>query len=168
MVMFRLILLTVLVCVGCGGAPKTEVSETSELPILKQSTELTTLPEHKGPIETGEVVAVEEGEEVPFSGILLTEDKAMAAAELRIAYDEVYRLAVTDRKYMLTVITILEDGVQRADKIIVQKNEKIDELQNDWWQRNKLQVGLGIGIVVGVGLSLATGFVWAEIEEDKK
>jgi hypothetical protein len=102
-----------------------------------------------------------------MDGILLDEEKAIAAANLRIAYDEVYRLAESNHKYMVSVIQIQEQELQRGDEMLKQKNAELRRLRDSWWQRNKLSVGISIGLVVGVGVALGAGAVWAEVEENK-
>jgi hypothetical protein len=111
------------------------------------------------------VLSLEFEEQAPFAGILLTEDKAMSAAQLRIAYDEIYQLAIADRKFALNIIQVQERQLYRADAIIDQKEAELRAIRDDWWEKNKLQVGIGVGLLLGVGLSLLTGKVWAEIEE---
>jgi len=159
-------LIFLVVACSKSTAPAPKVPE--RLPITEQAKELTEVPPYQAPTKDGKVVGLELDAPAPFSGVLLTEDKAMAAAELRIAYDEVYQLAIADRKYMLNIVQIQEQQLYRADAIIDQKEAELKAIRDDWWEKNKLQVGIGVGLVLGVGLSLLTGKIWAEIEEDQK
>jgi hypothetical protein len=151
--------------VGCTKEAKPAPEYPERLPITEQAKELTELPAYQPPTDGGQTAGLSLDDPAPFDGVLLSEDLALKAGELRINYDEVYRLALADRKYMLSVIEIQEKQLYRADAIIDQKEAQLREIRDDWWQKNKLQVGIVVGLVAGVGLSLATGAIWAKIEE---
>ena len=126
----RRLLLILVILAGCSKGTMPEIKYPERLPITEQAKELTNLPVYQAPIE-GKVVGLQLSDPAPFSGVLLTEDKAMAAAHLRINYDEVYRLAIADRKYMLTVIEIQEKELYRADQIIDYKEAQLREIRDD-------------------------------------
>lgn len=125
------------------------------LPITEQAKGVTKLPPYKGPVE-GQTIGLEQDEGAPFAGILLSEEKAFAAASLRINYDETYRLASSNHKYLLALITIQEKELYRADRVVAQKRVEIKKLRDSWWQRNKLWVGIGGGLFAGILVCLAT------------
>jgi hypothetical protein len=81
--------------------------------------------------------------------------------------DEIYQIALADRKFMTTVIQIQEQELFRADKVIQTREAELMKLRNSWWERNKVAVGIGVGILGGMGLTLAAGIIWAQIEEEK-
>jgi len=166
--MRRLAILCVILAVGCTKEAKPEIKYPDRLPITEQAKELTELPAYQAPTEGGQTAGLSLNDPAPFDGVLLSEDLALKAGELRINYDEVYRLAIADRKYMLTVIEIQEKELYRADQIIDYKEKQLREIRDDWWQRNKLAVGIGIGVAIGAGIVLGTGAVWAKIEEDQR
>lgn len=126
------------------------------LPITEQAKEITKLPPYNGPVSEGQTVELEQDEGAPFSGILLSEEKAFAVANLRINYDETYRLASSNHRYMLALVTIQEKELYRADRIVAQKNLEIKKLRDSWWQRNKLWVGISGGLFAGILVCLAT------------
>lgn len=163
---FLLAALCIFVC-SCAVKKET-VREPRHLPITDQAKGLTTLPEYQGPIATGQTQGVAKGDEVPFDGIVLTEDKAMAAANLRISYDELYRLAESDRKYLLTVVEIQEGTLQLGDKRIEKLEGELAEIRNSWWENNKMEVGIAVGIVVGVAVTAGAGVIWAESQGASK
>jgi hypothetical protein len=161
---FKSISLILFLALGCSKQTK-EPEYPARLPITEQAKELTTIPAYVAPSSEGKIVDVEEKEAAPFAGVLLDEIKATKVAELRIAYDEVYRLALADRKYALSVIQIQEQELYRADKLIDVREKQLKEIRDSWWERNKVWVGVGVGLLGGVGVSLAAGTVWSRIEK---
>lgn len=142
--------------------PEPTTPEIQTVP--EQAEELSMLPEYVPPSGAGEIAEISKGETSPVDGVVLDEEAATKVAELRIAYDEVYRLAESDRKFLMNVVYIQDDEIRKADRTIEKKNDKIDELTNSWWARNKFSVGTSIGIVLGIALTIATGKIWAEVE----
>ena len=136
-----------------------------KLPIKEQAAELSKLPEHQGP-SGGEAVGVAKGDTVPFDGILLDETKAMAAANLRISYDEIYRLSDVNRRYLISVIEIQEQELYRADKIIDEKEAALRKIRDSWWARHKMTMGVVIGVVCGMAGTVAAGGVWAAMDKE--
>lgn len=160
----RLFFLMLVLCVGCAKKETAEVKYPDRLPLTEQATELTTLPKYKGPSE-GKSKAISEGEEAPFDGVILDETKGFGAAELRISYDELYSVAQANNKFLLTVIEIQGRELYRADEVVKRKDEELDRLRNSWWQRNKVWIGIGAGILVGAAICLATERAVLEIRE---
>lgn len=159
--MSRFIFALSILFASCAHAPKE--TPVTPSPFVEEAEKLTVLPPYTG-TSAGQAVSIEEGDKAPFSGVLLSEEKAAGAAELRISYDQVYQLAGSDRKYLLAVVRVQDRELILADRRIDDLNGQLKELRDSWWERHKLDVGIGIGIVVGVGLSIATGYVWAEVD----
>jgi hypothetical protein len=160
--------LVLVLCAGlcaCAKKETVEVKDPSHLPITEQAKELTTLPLYQKPTETGTVQGVSKGDVVPFDGILLSEDKAMSAANLRISYDELYRLAESDRKYLMTVVEIQEKTLQLGDQRIRRLEGELSEIRNSWWNNNKMEVGIVVGVVLGIAVTAGTGAIWVKIKE---
>jgi len=162
--MRRLWIVCLLLVVGCTKDTKPEIKYPERLPITEQAKELSALPDYQEPSSEGQAVAVAEGEPAPIDGILLDETKAGLVAELRISYDELYRMSDAQIRYLLAVIEIQEKELYRGDQIIDWKEAQLQEIRDSWWERNKLGVGLTLGIVGGIVVSLATGKVWSRIE----
>lgn len=91
----------------------------------------------------GTIVAVEKGNPAPFSGVLFTEERAMEAGKVRVAYDEVHSIAVINRQLSNIVINVVNKQLAAADEEIA----KLKASQNSWWNRNKLAIGIVIGVV---------------------
>lgn len=160
----RLFMCFLFILAGCA-AKQAVSSYPDHLPITEQAKELTKLPAYRAPLKEGEVLPIGVGEQSPVNGVVMTEDKAFAAAELRVAYDEIYGLANSNTKYLTSIVMIQEKELYRADSVIAAREKELDEIRNSWWDRNKVWVGIGIGIVGGVGLSLGAATAWAEIDE---
>lgn len=161
----RIFLLMLLLCVGCAKRETTEVKYPDRLPLTEQSKELTMLPEYQAPTSEGKTAPLAEGEEAPFDGVLLDETKGFAAANLRIAYDELHSTALANNKYFLTVIEIQGRELYRADEVVKRKDIELDKLRNSWWQRNKVWVGISLGLIGGVAICLATERLVFEVKQ---
>jgi len=163
--MLRYILMSCFIFIfGCSKSalpPKAP----DRLPITEQARSVSMLPKYQAPTP-GNASGLSEGDLAPFDGILLDETKATAAASLRISYDEVYWLAESNRKALLTIVTIQEQELMRADEKVKKQNETLHELRDSWWSRNKLTVGVFTGLIVGIGLTAGAGSVWAKIDEE--
>jgi len=160
----RTFFLILLLCIGCSKKETTEIKYPERLPLTEQSKELTVLPEYQAPTSDGQVRSISEGEVAAFAGVLLDEEKAMATAHLRIAYDELYALSVANNKFFLTVIEIQGRELYRADRVLLYKDNVIDRLRNSWWQRNKVWIGITVGIIGGVAICLATEKLVLEVQ----
>jgi hypothetical protein len=159
------IILALFVVAGCNKH-KTSATTPEALPMTEQSAKETELPEYTPATGVGQIEDVMEGELVPFDGVVLDEETGFAVAQLRIDYDEVYWLAVKSRIFLLGVIRMQEQGLQKSDRRIKELEADLHELRDSWWARNKLVVGIGTGIVLGVVLSLSAGKVWSEMDRD--
>ena len=159
-----IIIFSMTFCLGCNKEQMPQVVYPERLPITEQAKEFSKMPVYQPPIE-GKVIGLQLDDPAPFDGVLLSDTKAEAAAKLRINYDEMYQLALVDRKFLVTVIEIQEKELYRADQIIDYKERQLIKLRDSWWERNKLPIGIAIGVVVGAGLTLATGKIWSLIEE---
>jgi len=161
----RYLMVAMFLMIGCTKDSKPEIVYPDRLPISEQAKELTALPSYSNPESKGLAAPLSKDEVAPFDGVILDEEKAMAVMDLRAAYDEVYSLASSDRKYLLSVIEIQERELHRGDQVIRQREEQLWEIQNSWWERNKITASVMLGLVLGVGLAVATGKVWALVDE---
>jgi len=161
----RIFFLMLLLCVGCAKKENVQIEYPERLPLTEQSKELTMLPEYQAPTEEGQTAPVNEGDPAPFDGVLLDETKGFAAANLRIAYDELHSTALANNKFFLTVIEIQGRELHRADEVILRKDQEIDKLRNSWWQRNKVWVGVSLGLIGGIVVCLATERLVLEVQE---
>lgn len=160
-------MLALFMCVLMVGACSKEVPPTKypeRLPIKEQAEEITKAPAYVPPKKGEQITPIEKGEVAAFDGLLIDEEAALGVAKLRIAYDEVYQLNLANNKYTLFVIGVQEQELYRADQILDQKEAVIKKIRDSWWQRNKFTIGVVTGVVLGVGLSVATGIIWAKID----
>lgn len=132
--------------------------------IYNKAKELLKIPEkhEKKKWPEGTIVAVEKGKLAPFSGILLSEERAKDAGELRIKYDYLYTISKVNSKFSVSVLDIANDQINNADK----KINKLRDKNNSWWSRNKVSLGVVCGFVVGVTLSGV--IVWGAFKISKK
>jgi len=127
-----------------------QVQTAKRAPIFEKAQELSKLPARveKPAKKTGTVVAVRKGDQVPFDGILLTEDRAKKAARLRISYDELYDIATINRRFTGVALRAADEQLAAADKEIA----RLRKAQDSWWNRHKLTVGIVIGTILTLGL----------------
>lgn len=162
--MLRFILISFLFFIGCTKATPPP-STPERLPITEEAEEVSVMPKYLAP-SSGDAAGLSEGDPAPFDGVLLDETKAGAAAELRISYDEVYQLALTNKKALLTIIKIQEQELMRADETIDQKEEALQKIRDSWWVQHKLSIGIITGVVLGVAGTVAAGSIWAAIDNE--
>lgn len=163
---FLYVFIIALFLVACSKESKPEVAYPKHLPVTEKVEGISKVPEYQPPTD-GKVVAISKGDVSEMDGICLDEKKAFASADLRTNYDEVYQLYLTDRKLFLFVVQTQEQQLFRGDQIIAQKEADLKKIRDSWWQRNKLSIGIGIGVVVGAAVVLAGGRIWAYIEEEQ-
>ena len=155
--------LLLLFLVGCARTlPPVEAPQ--RLPISDSVENLIVMPEHKGPAE-GKAVGLSVGDEAPFDGILLDEIKAFGSAELRIAYDDLYRLSEIQRSAYLVSLRIMEQELQQADREIAEKNAALREIRDSWWGKHKGVIMIGVGVIIGGCAAIGAGAVWSKIDE---
>jgi hypothetical protein len=160
--MLYTILITVLLALGC--AKTIPVPETPErLSISEQVDEVVTMPEYVDPTK-GSVSRLMEGDEAPFSGILMDETKAFAVAELRVAYDEVYRISRIQKSAYLISLRILEQELAKADIELVRKDAVLRKIQNSWWSKHKGFIFVATGFILGGCSVIGAGLVWSKID----
>lgn len=157
------ILFTVVLALGCTKT--IPVPETPDrLPISDKVEEVVSLPEYVEPTK-GSAARLLEGDTAPFAGVLLDEAKAFGAAELRIAYDELYRLSGVQKAAFGVSLRIMEQELQRADQELAKKDAILREIRDSWWSQHKMSVGIITGVVLGVSGSFAAGVIWSKIDE---
>lgn len=161
-----LICVAALICVSCvRNVPVAKNAEQPILPIASEIAVVMDVPEYYGPSQ-GSVISLEEGEPAPISGTLLDEQKAIGAAKLRIAYDEVYQIASLQQRATSLSVGILEKELQSADNAIKDRDRKIDELENSFWAKHKLVIGIISGTILGLAGSFTAGYIWSQIDRD--
>lgn len=154
----------VFVLCSCTAHTSQQLKDSNVVPPTAWLAEMDPLPIHIGPVP-GRAVSISEDESAPFDGVLLDKEKAIAAAELRVAYDEIYRISEIQQATFEITQGILVQELQDADREIEKKNEIIDELKNSWWSQHKMTVGIIGGVVLGVVGSMGAGWVWSQIDE---
>lgn len=163
-----LIFVVMVVVMACAPKTEFEIKEPKKLPMSEQAKEIVKMPEYLETSEDGLIAPIGKGMEAPFNGILMSEDEAFLTADLRIEYEDLYRSTSAHIKYLLILIESQERELIRGDQLILHKQALIDRKNLTWWERNKVGMSISIGIVVGAALVLATGGVWALIEEGNK
>lgn len=163
--MKKIITICTMMLFGCSAVKAPEIQYPDRLPITEQAKELTLLPVYQPPIE-GRAKALQLDDPAPFDGILFGEEKAFAAAKLRVSYDKIFQLALVDRRYLISIVEIQEKELYRADQIIDYKESQLKKIRDSWWARNKLSMGIALGLCIGAALAFGAGKVWAAIEED--
>jgi hypothetical protein len=93
-------------------------------------------------------------------GILMSEAKALRAADYKIAYTELRGLYSIDLQVWDAKEKVYEDNLKRADKQI----EKLDKQLNSKWNRYKFAVGMGIGFGLAVVLAILTVVIIEKVD----
>lgn len=155
-----LILVMTVFAMGLWACAPVSTQVPKRQPIFQKAEELSKLPPRvpKPVKKSGTVVPLAKDAAAPFGGILFTEERAMAAARLRIAYEELYDLAAINRRFTGVALRAADAQLAEADKEIA----RLRKANSSWWARNKLTVGIVIGTVLTLGLG---GFaVWGASE----
>ena len=155
------------VCLACSTSVDKPIKYPDRLPLTEQASEQVLSPLYLSPRQGDKVSPLASGDVADYDGILLDENAAGRVAELRISYDEIYRLNAIHSKYLLSILSIQEQELYRADLIIDQKESELRKIRNSWWHKNKLQVGVFSGIIVGASFVLLSGKVWLEVEASR-
>jgi hypothetical protein len=93
-------------------------------------------------------------------GILMSEAKALRAADYKIAYTELRGLYSIDLQVWAEKDRIYKDNLERADKQI----EKLDKQLNSKWTRYKFAVGMGLGFGLAVVLAILTVVIIEKVD----
>jgi len=93
-------------------------------------------------------------------GILMSEAKALRAADYKIAYTELRGLYSIDLQVWAEKERIYRDNLERADKQII----KLDKQLNSKWNRYKFAVGMGIGFGLAVVLAILTVIIIEKVD----
>lgn len=144
---------------GCGVS----AGVVKRKPIYENAKDLMALPKkmESEPKKPGTIVPIEKNQQAPFAGILMTEERAKQIAKLRLAYDHLYSLADINRRFFETVLKTADKQLGDADREIV----RLRKINDSWWARNKLWVGIVMGTVLTLGLGGLT--VWGATELKK-
>ena len=160
---FASILVLLMLC-SCTKSTVVQPEIPQKLPLSKQAEENSEMPEYLYVSGLGNIVPVSKGDMVPIDGFIIDEVSAGGIGDLRISYDELYKLSESNKKYLLSIVHIQEEEMRRADAIIARREAELQEIRDSWWERNKVFVGIGVGVVLGVGITYGTGKLWAEME----
>jgi hypothetical protein len=144
--MATLVLMLFLTTYGCLP-PSASVKRK---PIYENALTLIKLPKknEKKAYKKGTIVSAEKGDKVPFAGILLTEERAKAAAALRVDYEHLYSTAETNRRFTEVVLRTIGKQLSDADDEV----KRLRAQQNSWWARNKVLISVIATAVVTLGL----------------
>lgn len=128
----------------------TQVAQVKRKPIYESAKDLMALPKklEKQQYPKGTIVPIEKGQQAPFPGILLTEERAKPLAQLRIEYDHLYSIADINRRFVEVVLKTADKQLEDADKTIKQLRDS----QNLWWSKNKVYVAVAVTFVLTLGL----------------
>lgn len=145
--MRKTVIFAVVLMVGCSSAPKIPTTPS----IAKRYKDVTELPKQliKKEWPRGTIQPLKKGNPALFDGIIFIEKRAFEAGRLRIAYDELYRIAEINRRFINVVIKVSDDALRKADIEV----RRLRALRNSWWSRNKLSIGLVGGFVIGIGVT---------------
>ena len=121
------------------------VTETQRPRIYKNALEIIKVPAHspKKAWPEGTIQQTTKGQASPMDGIVLSEERAKDAGLLRIRYDELHAIATANHKFMEVVLKTGDQQLEAADK----KNALLRSKLDSWWNRNKVAVGVVLGIV---------------------
>jgi hypothetical protein len=142
--------------VACSSAPSAPNAERT-LPEPISFRELPAPPEEV-PVGQRLVVPVKscivEGSNPPQEappGILMSQEMAMRAGRLKVAYDELRGLYEVDLVTMGKERTVYERHLKAADVEIALWRQRA---RRSWWEQNRGTVGLVLGIVTGAALAV--------------
>jgi hypothetical protein len=140
----------VLLAFGFTYGCTTQMAQVKRKPIYDNAKDLMALPpkQAKKQHPKGTIVPIEKGQQAPFPGVLLTEKRAKALAQLRINYDHLYSIAETNRRFTVIVLKTADRQLAAAD----QANKRLYDQQNSWWSRNKVWVAVATTFVLTLGL----------------
>lgn len=93
-------------------------------------------------------------------GILMSEAKALRAAEYKIAYDELRGLYSIDIQVWAEKEKVYHDNLERADKQIIKLEKKLDSP----WNRYKFAIGMGLGFGLAVILAVLTVVIIEKVD----
>lgn len=147
-------ILAVLLMTGCAS----QSPALPQVPKLQawedRAAEVSQLPaEHpKTAWSPGTILSVEKDDPAPFPGILLTEERAMDAGKLRIAYDELNSVCRMNQRLYVATAKVADGALQKSDA----ENKRLAEdlrkaREKTWWDTWGTTVSFAAG-VIGTGL----------------
>ena len=164
-----LVLVAALIAPACGGVqstrptvPDTVVKRVEQQPLPPDPAD-EPLPdgippgEWVEPVEAGACA----GKAPPCpekSGILVSEARAVRDAKYRVRYKELRKNYEADRVVWGAHRELYEERLKLADR-------EIQDLQPNWWDRNKLQIGVVGGVIIGIATSVAILAVTDEVRQ---
>lgn len=105
------------------------------------------------------VKSVEEPEDCTGKkGILMSEEKATALAKYRVAYPGLRHFCELDRE-------LWSGKWQISQRLLIEADRKIEDMQPSWWDRNKGTIGFFGGMLVGALTTIAVIYGVVKVEE---
>ena len=147
------VLAVLLLVGGCATTKAAEPKHTLPPPLV--AAKLPERPDAKSiPVSADWVIAVEEGETVPEgrAGVLMSQEKAVRAAEYVVAYNELRQLYVVDLTTWGRERQIYERYLEAADGEVDHWKK---QAERSWWEKHSGQIGLGAGLIVGAVITVA-------------
>lgn len=141
----KIFLVASLILTGCNNATRNH--NTTQ--IYANALKVLTIPERYKATSTEKVVPIEKGNISEINGIVFPTEKAADVARLKIKYNELYGIAKINEQFAITVLKVADEEINKADARI----NKLQGLNESWWNRNKMTIGVVGGFVVGVSLS---------------
>ena len=120
-------------------------------------------------ITRGQVTQLEEGQEAPFRGVLLSQDAAaslfgdlkFSKKECQLKVEKELKLNTANLTAKIDVLKLqLEIEQKRTNSLLDIKNERIEFLEKNWrpepWY-NSGEFWLATGVVAGIAITVAAG-----------
>lgn len=138
---------------ACGTARKEIVAPTPELEPMPEA------PPENVAADKRWVISVEKPEDATKKGVLMSAEKAAWLAKYKIKYDDLRTWSGLERELWSGKWAIAQKNLMLAD-------QKIEDLQPGWWDRNKFEVGMGVGILLGAlaAIGIMYGVIKTEAE----
>lgn len=147
------LIIPVFLLAACGTAHKEIVTPTPELDPMPEA------PPENVAADKRWVIAVEKPEDAIKKGILMSAEKAAWLAKYKIKYDDLRTWTELERELWSGKWAIERKNLMLAD-------QKIEDMQPGWWDRNKFEVGMATGIILGAlaAIGIMYGVIKTEAE----
>lgn len=102
-------------------------------------------------------IPLDHGDLAPFDGILISEADAEVCVVAKSEASR-YKIETEVEKEKLEAYTgVYRDAIESYKK-------KLEAIQPNWFERNSLQIGVGVGVVIGIVLTIATLKIAAAVQ----